>query len=810
MEVVKWSELDKKPSCPNHYVFRTRSVYDGSSSCCSKPLTVNFTHCAFDPHDEALVAIDNNGMAYYIDLTDAPAYKKLGCIGLCTFLTFNPYDRGELLIGLSSTNIKVMRINSINDFCSLSGHTAPPTDISFYKEYCLTVSNKEVIVWHVKSYCRAHMLRLNVKNLVIKKAKFSSLGVVAVLYQSNVIQTWMFQQFQQDNKMDLEKLGLKNVKDFDFTKDGRAMIVCGLQNTILVFFTSNWQLMKRMDFRESFSGSRQLVVIPVPLDGGANSIIAVITSDRMLRFINLAMASVLQNCCDLQSGFKRMVVSPRGYFMVQISKHGFLEISMLDKVLNIKISSCSSSDKSKERAPVIKKSATSSVFHKAEYHLKCVRTALKEELKLPRLLPILKEFGEYPGKYRKLIWMTIMELPSNKKAYIDLSNKTPHEAMFQLLKNDPLLERCKSSLLGTTVSCLLHWCPVLKECIYIPKLVVPFLNVFQKNPVMGFEAILYILLNYCQRWFEYHPLPPLNILGIVENILLEADPQLFDYFCEKNISSTDYAWPMMQTLMTEVLSTNDWLIMWDHILSIQKPWFFLMCIIAYSILHRIIIMTKLQKANDIRQFYKTEGHVSMKTLLKLAYKFDCGTPPRIHPRRYLRYEIMTVPKDGPYLPFLQDEFPSYLTDELRGLNLKNLKDKERRLKGFYLHAMELLEEKRLCEESELFMRHVHKMRLKELRKCYENRVHDDERLLEYVRHKTDAVSPAGYLREDMHNSVMSLNGRKSGCTADYKKKKRRKSKSESCKQLQEQVERLEYEVQRLLTKLQSSSRSRYI
>lgn len=70
-----------------------------------------------------------------------------------------------------------------------------------------------------------------------------------------------------------------------------------------------------------------------------------------------------------------------------------------------------------------------------------------------------------------------------------------------------------------------------------------------------------------------------------------------------------------------------------------------------------------------------------------------------------------IPNKGPYPPFLQFEFPHYLTDELRGLNLKKLKEKERRLRGFQLHAMELLEEKRLRAESENFVKQIHEMRL---------------------------------------------------------------------------------------------------
>lgn len=76
-----------------------------------------------------------------------------------------------------------------------------------------------------------------------------------------------------------------------------------------------------------------------------------------------------------------------------------------------------------------------------------------------------------------------------------------------------------------------------------------------------------------------------------------------------------------------------------------------------------------------------------------------------------RNDIDTIPKTGPYLPFLHFEFPKYLTDELRGINLKKLKEKERRLRGFQLHAMELLEEKRLRIESEYFVKSTHEKRI---------------------------------------------------------------------------------------------------
>lgn len=165
---------------------------------------------------------------------------------------------------------------------------------------------------------------------------------------------------------------------------------------------------------------------------------------------------------------------------------------------------------------------------------------------------------------------------------------------------------------------------------------------FQKDPLLAFELILSILLNYCQNWFEYHPLPPLNILGIVENILLEADPMLLNAFCEHGITSSEYAWPLLRTAMSEVLSGNEWLILWDHLITSQKLSLLLMCVVAYSIYSRENIISLIKSSDDIKAFYSTQGHVRAKDLLKIARKLDQEVPERVHPNRYLRYSYIAI------------------------------------------------------------------------------------------------------------------------------------------------------------------------
>lgn len=243
------------------------------------------------------------------------------------------------------------------------------------------------------------------------------------------------------------------------------------------------------------------------------------------------------------------------------------------------------------------------------------------------------------------------------------------------------------------------------------------------------ELTLNILINYCQKWFEYHPLPPLNILGIIENILLRADPQLLNVFCERGITSIEYAWPLLQTTMSEVLSGDEWLILWDHLLSFQTPTLFLMCVIAYSICSRNIIFM-LHRTEDLKHFYRTQGHVRAKELLKIAQNLDQNIPYRLHPNRYLRYynhefififslytiifsfrnKLIQLPEEGPYPPLVLEDYPKFLTEELNISQVPKLQ-KQKQILQRYKQEVVLTEEIRLHDAVKAFMEEVHKNRL---------------------------------------------------------------------------------------------------
>ncbi|XP_012276897.1 TBC1 domain family member 31 [Orussus abietinus] len=752
----------------------------------------SFMQLAFDYEDETLLAVDLKGNLYCVEINhDPPRYKILGLVGPATFIEFSPKDKSEVLIGLSNSDIKVTKLKHVEERCCiLSGHQVPPSNASFYESYCLTSSNHDAIIWHLPSCCKAHQLRLNSKTSAVLKTGFSNLGHVVALYRNDVIQAWNFPRLDVDSKIHIRPMGLRNIKDFAFTRDGRALALGGFQSKVLILSTHDWTLIKRFELPNNFVGIKRLVPVSTPLDGGANKIIAVLSSNCALHMLNLAMCSLDPNPRTPVEGVLKFKVSQSGRYLGYVNNNGCLIIMSLEGILL-------------EESAAVEKIKVSSKprldTHSAKDHLRCVHREMKEELKLTRLLPILQEFGEYPSKHRALIWTTILALPENRSAFAKLANEPSlQSSSSELLKDYPLADRTKASLLTTTVECLVNWCPRLSQTVYLPKLVFPFLVVFQKNPLLAFEAVLTILMNYCQKWFEYHPLPPLNILGILENVLLEADPKLLNVFCERKVTSTEYAWPLLQSMFSEVLNGDDWLVLWDHLLSYQKPSLFLMCAVAYNICARETIIHHLHSAEDLKKFYSSYGHVRVKNLLQVAKRLDRDTSFRIHPDRYLEKKFCSLPSKGPYPPFLIQQYPKLMAEEYHLESLEKLKEEEKHLREEKRAAAKLAEEKRLRAEADKFLKEVHQTRLDAVRRSYSQMIRDKERSLEEIRTGIRKYSEGEFEGEDEESPTSS--GVESG-TEEIRGESRSTNRERSAtnyEKLRNEVNQLESEVQHLL------------
>ncbi|XP_043666158.1 TBC1 domain family member 31 [Vespula pensylvanica] len=786
MHCRKWVKLKKNN---DWYELESESVTD-EKQCLVR---INFVQAAFDCNNEQLIAINSKGIAYHVDLTNIhPCYQKLGMIGQACFVAFNSMNNSEIIIGLTTADIKLMKIHAnINEFCLISGHKLPATNISFYKDYCLTCSYKEVIIWHLKSFSRVHQLHINTTNVSVKKASLSSLGHIVVLYHNDSIQTWMFNQLDTDTKLDIKKFGIRNVKDFVFIQNGRAMIIASTQNKIIILNTYNWNMIKSLSLPEKFIGVKKMSIVPLPLDSGANKIVAVISSNCTLHILDLNLSCFIDKT-HVINNIKKIVVSSDGRYIIIIEKQGLLKLTFCEKLFP---------QESKRTEKLEKKCRPQA--HKINEHLQCIRQSIKQELRLDRLLLILQEFGRFPDKYRHLIWSTILKLPANKTAFISLINNTTQGTVtISFLKNYHLADRNKASLLTTIIECLIQWCPLLAQTSFLPNLIFPFLVVSQKDQLFALELTLNILINYCQKWFEYHPLPPLNILGIIENILLRADPQLLNVFCERGITSIEYAWPLLQTTMSEVLSGDEWLILWDHLLSFQTPTLFLMCVIAYSICSRNIIFM-LHRAEDLKHFYRTQGHVRAKELLKIAQNLDQNIPYRLHPNRYLRNKLIQLPEEGPYPPLVLEDYPKFLTEELNISQVPKLQ-KQKQILQRYKQEVVLTEEIRLHDAVKAFMKEVHKNRLDEVKKCFQVQLHEKELELNEIMEQMKDI-PYKYVGRKLSDLIANLESETNSSMNSENTTTLDDKEFKNCVKLQRDVAKLEDEVKDVLDSLRCNT-----
>jgi hypothetical protein len=201
-------------------------------------------------------------------------------------------------------------------------------------------------------------------------------------------------------------------------------------------------------------------------------------------------------------------------------------------------------------------------------------------------------------------------------------------------------------------------------------------------------------VNWCQFWFEYFPLPPVNVLAMVENVLMEHDPELLVFLTNKNVSTELYAWPILKTAFSEILTATAWKAFWDHVLT-NEPAFLLCGVVAYNVLQRTALLS-LKDQRQFKCFYDTHHPVDVKKLLSKTYHILRETSEAIHPRQYLHTFEKITPGEYPNFcdypktvvemksrksDVLKEEMASLKTDEIdlfrkRLVSLDKLQDWE--------------------------------------------------------------------------------------------------------------------------------------
>lgn len=198
-------------------------------------------------------------------------------------------------------------------------------------------------------------------------------------------------------------------------------------------------------------------------------------------------------------------------------------------------------------------------------------------LSAERLRCILAEHGEYPARYRALIWRMLLGLPEADDAYAALAAEpTENEAWSEESKSSAiaaveattLSDSREKNRLRRVVRALAAWCEPLGQAEWLPSAAYPFVKLFQGDEACAFEAIATLLAKFARSWLACWPEPPLPSLACVEELCLRLAPiPAKKLGMELSVEARHWAWPMMRAMFSEVLPSGAWLRLFDEVLS---------------------------------------------------------------------------------------------------------------------------------------------------------------------------------------------------------------------------------------------------
>lgn len=693
-----------------------------------------FLFAAFSYCDELLAVADHRGNIFVVDLANS-VYWRLGEPFSLSLLSFNCHKKSEIVIGTKECSLLLLNPETGHLLATLSGHTEAPTKATFSSDgnYCLSVASCEGFIWDLRTLTQAHRLNLQ-PGMTIKQAIFMPISDnILACFQDDAIHIWGFPSFQCVKQVVPDTWKGDSIKSLAFTRNGRAMVLGGASRQLVIFTVDDWDGQRVVQLPDFVSKVEHVEFLPQTFDSGANQILVVLSESGRLLFVDLIKETVME--CKTENNISSFTCSGSGKYVVCNTMSGESKIFSGSQLLS-SVLKCPEQDTSKLRnetlppesvPPPVLLSKTDppkkQVRLPSRKHVSKINKQLEMVLDINRLLPILKEYCEYPEQYRGLIWRSILQLPGNKGPWKSLSERPLHPAAQSLSSNNASHNKILFSCLQSVISCLAYWSPVFAELSYLPQFFLPFIKVFHSDKFVCFEVATTLIINWCQHWFEYLSFPPVNILGMIENILTEHDYDLISKFYDAGVTSRQYAWSLLSTAFSEVLTSAQWKQLWDHILS-NPPWFLLFAVVAYNMCCKASLKSCSSK-QDFDFFFQNQNPINMKYFIKKCYDLMDTTSSKNHPHQYIK-KFSPLPK-GNYPVF--SEFPKFIVNYQ-----KEQRDAIRREEENILKEQHMVLSRRLaCEEVRMREKkaRIHEARLLEAEKAANAALQaEEERLIE--------------------------------------------------------------------------------
>ncbi|XP_044770235.1 TBC1 domain family member 31 isoform X7 [Neomonachus schauinslandi] len=565
----------------------------------------------------------------------------------------------------------------------MRGHESSVFSISVHASgrYAITTSSDTAQLWDLDTFQRKRKLNI-LQSVGIQKVFFLPLSnTILSCFKDNSIFAWECDTLSCRYQLPAPPESSSILyKVFAVTRDGRILAAGGKSNHLHLWCLEAKQLFRIIQMPTKVRAIRHLEFLPDSFDAGSNQVLGVLSQDGIMRFVNIQTCKLLFEIGSLDEGISSSVISPHGRYIASIMENGSLNIYSVQaltqeinkpppplvkviedlpksklnsgglkiKVTTGRVQRPAKSRENKIQTRILKQDLAGSFENK--------ENELSDGLNKKRLQVLLKGYGEYPMKYRMFIWRSLLQLPENHTAFSSLEDKGVHVAFLNLQKKYPIKSGKLLRVLQRTLSALAHWSAIFSDTPYLPLLAFPFVKLFQNNQLICFEVVATLIINWCQHWFEYFPNPPINILSMIENVLAFHDKDLLQHFIDHDITSQLYAWPLLETVFSEVLTREEWLKLFDNVFS-NHPSFLLMTVVAYNICSRAPLLNCSLK-DDFEYFFHHRNNLDISVVIREVYHLMDTTPTDIHPNSMLH--VFVALTKGQYPVF--NQYPKFIVD----------------------------------------------------------------------------------------------------------------------------------------------------
>lgn len=631
---------------------------------------VRFLHLCFDDSGSRLLAADLQGTIFLFNLA-ANTFSRILCFGsACTAVAFSRRGVDEVLVATADASLKIINVVTKEIVACLKGHVDPVQTISVHHSgrYVVTSSEDTAQLWDLNTLERKRKLTIKNSPGVLKVFFIHPTNDIITSFRDDSIFCWDAESLTCKFQLpSTSSPGEASPLYRDVAADGRHLVAGGRNDTIAIFSLESKSMLRVAQLPNKLASSvKKLAFLPSTLSQStseeasssiSSSLVLVLSHGGSLLLLDIHSCKIVVIFEATEKPdrerIKDFTISPTGRHLIVCTDT--VKLYLFDKLLSTITQkplkskapppTVSSRCKGRLMTPSSKHVTVSTkTSRKMEEELERIETA--EPLTPAKLRHILDTFGQFPSKYRLFIWRMILKLPENHQAFASLVDKGTHPSFQNLRETYPVKDQRLFRALQKTLSHLAHWAPICGESPIIPLIAFPFVKLFVHNQLLSFEVVASVILNHLQHFFEFFPNPPVNILAACENLLCFHAPTLLEHFAANSVSAVVYAWPLLETLFSEILTANDWLNFFDFAHT-SHPSFILFAVVAYSILNKSALMACNYK-NDLTFFYRHHSAVSVASLVSLTERLASSTPSKIHPAKNGFFENYTPLPDQQY------------------------------------------------------------------------------------------------------------------------------------------------------------------